>query len=1103
MEPGSDPGLAERRVMTERGGRASPRAARIATGAASRGGVEGDGWDDEFQFTPRADASPRSSGKRTPPRSPRGGAPAGGSTRILFYPTSPRPRGDDAHSPASSSGTSRGSPDENQDTSQIPGSSGRRRGFTDGFTPPSADPNASPPAPNRVSVSPFEQRRRQALLEKQRRFAEMIGRIRAPDSPEQPPPPPRADPAATTTTTPRRRTRILPRDEDETDPAPAAAVDVSTDSDAWTPVSRRDHRQSGESPVVDSWDEIEAPAVTPPGARRRRQPGDDPSSPSSSHMRTPAEEPLELSPDDVTSGGTGRRLSEDELVARYRVFARDDDDDDDDDDGGARRAAEPNPPSWPFSRNPSGGSDVQTAAFSPRELAEMAPGGRAESPAKSPPPPPPDCLLAPPRPSPSIELPGDDSSSGGFATPQGVTPTSGGGGRIEITTEDDDGDDGDGAGERVESRNTPERAPSSPTTANAEAIAGRSRVPLTSRAAKFMAKLGAARRGTAEDRADIRRRLGLPEVDEGARRSFAEEEDQREEDRWEEEREEAGPYATRSPDRKPRSLAGSWLSDSAAAAAAAAPRLGPSPRSPRMPSIREEPPGPAQGLPGSPGSPAAGDVAYSPAASTPTPPRTPMRRFQQDGANGETPTRRSYPGPVGTNPPRSPAGSNDADKAAAARKLLAAASPSKRQTPLGGSVTAVTSVTSSAASPVPSPGGHDPGKAAAARRIMLAAAAKKAAAGADDGAGDGAGDDEEFGLDLVFSPASGAKAAAATASGGGGGGTAGGAIAERAVSAQRQLGFAQPDGAASDSGNESAAGVYDSAFEFRSPRRHETEVRARMVRLNEVPPPPSVAPAAHHRAEVSRFGGDAADKSLQVTTSHYDEDAATATDYETDAGYGTAMDSLPSGGTSGDASNPRALRVALEKLEMRLEEAGWEKEALETRLAEAEATLARTDAVNGARISQLSAEVQQNDYLRRLLKRAEEMRNAARMQAKEARVRLEIRERELESRRIEIDRMEAERDGLRRRILTEKRRSDAMERTIEAQNDELEESHGRRVTMTQLAGLLVCFLVILWMRIRFGPREIPAVEPPPPSNIRTIEFGRRVGTHTPLRKPDP
>ena len=694
-------------------------------------------------------------------------------------------------------------------------------------------------------------------------------------------------------------------------------------------------------------------------------------------------------------------------------------------------------------------------------------------------------------------------SSGGFATPRGATPTSGGGARIEITTEEEE--DGDGDGERVESRNTPERAPSSPTTAESEAIVGRSRVPLTSRAAKFMATLGAARRGTAEDRADIRRRLGLPEVDEGARRSFEEEEEE------EEEREgEAGPYARRSPDRKPRSLAGSWLSDSAAAAAAAAaaPRLG-APRSPSMPSIREEPRDrPGSPAVSSPAHPRGGDVAYSPANSTPTPPRTPMRRFQNERPDGETPTRR-YPGPMAAKPPRSPAGANNADKAAAARKLLAAASPSKQPTLVhrGGSVT--TSVASSPAPRDGSPGDHDPGKAAAARRIMLAAAAKKAAAGADDGSGSLAGDDEEFGLDLVFSPASAAKATAATASGGGGGGggggAAGGAIAERAVPAQRQLGFAEsgfPEPGASDSGNESAAGVYDSAFEFRSPRRHEADVRARMARLNEVPPPPSVAPASHRATEVSRLPrGDAAKNDDRRD----DEDGlqATATDYETDAGYGTAMDSLPASGTSGDASNPRALRVALEKLEMRLEESGWEKEALETRLAEAEATLARTDAVNGARISQLSAEVQQNDYLRRLLKRAEETRNAARMQAKEARVRLEIRERELESRQIEIDRMEAERDGLRRRILTEKRRSEAMERTIEAQNDELEESHGRRVTMTQLAGLLVCFLVILWMRIRYGPREIPVVEPPPPSNIRTIEFGRRVGTHTPLRKPDP
>ena len=144
---------------------------------------------------------------------------------------------------------------------------------------------------------------------------------------------------------------------------------------------------------------------------------------------------------------------------------------------------------------------------------------------------------------------------------------------------------------------------------------------------------------------------------------------------------------------------------------------------------------------------------------------------------------------------------------------------------------------------------------------MLAAAAKKAAAGADDGSRSfDHGDDEEFGLDLVFSPASGAKATAATASGGGGGGggAAGGAIAERAVPAQRQLGFTEsgfPEPGASDSGNESAAGVYDSAFEFRSPRRHEADVRARMARLNEVPPPPSVAPASHRAADGKRTKG--------------------------------------------------------------------------------------------------------------------------------------------------------------------------------------------------------------------------------------------------------
>ena len=78
--------------------------------------------------------------------------------------------------------------------------------------------------------------------------------------------------------------------------------------------------------------------------------------------------------------------------------------------------------------------------------------------------------------------------------------------RIEITTEPEED-------EHETTRNEATRnvgGPASPTTAESRAVAGRSRVPLTHRAAKFMATLGAARRGSAEDRAGIRRRLGLP-----------------------------------------------------------------------------------------------------------------------------------------------------------------------------------------------------------------------------------------------------------------------------------------------------------------------------------------------------------------------------------------------------------------------------------------------------------------------------------------------------------------------------------------------------------------------------------------------------------------
>ena len=1181
--------------MTEPGGRGSPRAARVSESGL---GTEGDGWNDDFQFTAR---SPRGSdgGKRTPPRSPRGGAGAS-STGTRNHTGNPVGGADAETSPGS--GSSRGSPDENQNAGQIPGASGRRRSFTDGFTAPSTDPTASPPAPQRRSVSPFEQRRRQALLDKQRRLEDMMERIRAPDSPEKAGTGAVAVGARSATHTSPMRTPA--RETSSTQ------LDVSTDGEAWTPVTRRDDADAGtpvrdtwdeleapvSTPVRDTWDELEAPVRTPRGPDVRTTRGHTHNgtntnvhdSPDASSARS-----MELSPETTTGGYPSsvgpahRRLTEDELVARYRVFARkghgqgheEDDEEVSARNGGSNGGRE----RWPFSRNPSGGSEIcgspagdaarplgSIPASSPPENAVTEPISTQSqvatgeviairsSPAKSPAKPPAKSpVKSPPGP---IELPRVDSIDSNesidspFGTPADVTP-SGQVNRIEITTEPEED-------EHETTRNEATRyvgGLASPTTAESRAVADRSRVPLTHRAAKFMATLGAARRGSAEDRAGIRRRLGLPaeaaaEVyEERVRRpAHVEEEDDDDDSNL-------TPVST-PPSRKPRSLTGTWLSDSAAAASLTPPPG--TPRSPRMPSITEEAPaggsrerGSRHGYgedsppaPSSEGTP----YGYSPANSTPTPPRTPMR-------GGFSPTNATP-----SRPPRSPApGAAQEAKAAAARKLLQAASPVK--TSPQSQATFVPASPAPSTSSAPSPG-HDPGKAAAARRIMLAAAAKKAAAGADESGSKNVNDaDDDFGLDVLFSPVT--KVGGVSGEGVQRGG--GVPIDTRVVSAQRQLGFTRepdrpisPPSPINPPGAAASDGEIDSAFEFRSPTRpavprkplptpttdvdtdgegsdapwrarggdvvsdmsdtepetatrrsgdesssdyfsdpvavkrhaeirvhqqHEAEVRAQIDRLNRVPPPPSVAPERH------------------VANSQRVVDAVNEfeTDYETDAGYGTAMDTLvPLSDTGTVLSNPRALRVALEKAEMRLEEAGWEKEALETRLAEAESSLARTDAVNGARISQLSAEVQQNDYLRRLLKRAEEMRNAARMQAKEARVRLDIRERELEQRRIEIDRMEAERDGLRRRILTEKRRADAMENIIEVQNAQLEESQARRVTMTQLAGMLVCFLVVLWMRIKYGPREPPVIdiEPPKPSNVRTIEFGRDVGTHTPLRR---
>ena len=123
-----------------------------------------------------------------------------------------------------------------------------------------------------------------------------------------------------------------------------------------------------------------------------------------------------------------------------------------------------------------------------------------------------------------------------------------------------------------------------------------------------------------------------------------------------------------------------------------------------------------------------------------------------------------------------------------------------------------------------------------------------------------------------------------------------------------------------------------------------------------------------------------------------------------------------------------------------------------------------------ARAHRLQAEVQQNTFLRRLLGRAEQMRNAARGQAKEARLRLNAREVEMSQLRTEMDRTEAESLGLRKRIGAERARGRALESSLAGANVDMAEMHRRRVTAQQLLGMVLALLVVLVMRLVLGPR---------------------------------
>ena len=206
-------------------------------------------------------------------------------------------------------------------------------------------------------------------------------------------------------------------------------------------------------------------------------------------------------------------------------------------------------------------------------------------------------------------------------------------------------------------------------------------------------------------------------------------------------------------------------------------------------------------------------------------------------------------------------------------------------------------------------------------------------------------------------------------------------------------------------------------------------------------------------------------------------DARLETAYDTDAGgYGTAAETFANDDPRA-FHTPRALLAALSRAETRLEEKEWEREAMATRLAEAESALSRVESIGSARFAQLQAEAEQNGYLRRLLKRAEETRSEARARAKSAGQALVARDAELERsrRRYERDvsRADAETKGLKRRVAAERARGGALETALAEANAELAAAHRRHLGTFQTLGVALAALVALAMRVYFGPRIGP------------------------------
>ena len=173
-------------------------------------------------------------------------------------------------------------------------------------------------------------------------------------------------------------------------------------------------------------------------------------------------------------------------------------------------------------------------------------------------------------------------------------------------------------------------------------------------------------------------------------------------------------------------------------------------------------------------------------------------------------------------------------------------------------------------------------------------------------------------------------------------------------------------------------------------------------------------------------------------------------------------------------SEVSALREEVDRLRDELDGAKWSREALEARVVEAEkiAADARSKTIETAldpqnqltpeQVAALRAEIEQVEYLKRLLARAEQMRNTARAETKKAR---EKHEQDLEIVRREVAAMDEEIDNLRKRVKNDKSKMEAMERaTIEAA-DEFATLYARQENTRRLLAAAFFAVVVLVIRL--------------------------------------